>query len=167
MRRPTASFSRSRRIVSTSGSSGIESLLGARLFERLPCQASRRLLSLLLRPALAAAEPVITHAYGCEEPLGMVGAVVDDLVLGKCLEGAGRELLQPRLVVLAAGTGGGIGDPIAQQAQHEIRGRLPPPVEIDGADHRLRGVGQDRRLLPSAGRVLALSEPEHLAQAEL
>ena len=42
-----------------------------------------------------------------------------------------------------------------------------PQVEVDGADDRLEGVGQDRGLVPPAGGLLAAAEPDVVAQAEV
>src|SRR5687767_7048427 len=105
---PTTSRSRSRRIVSTSGSSGT----GRRLLvgevgghvvhnavqhvfdgglqgtldvvrhlglQRLPGLPGRRLLGLLLGPALAAAPHGLPQLHGGVEELGVVGALVGDL----------------------------------------------------------------------------------------
>ena len=41
-----------------------------------------------------------------------------------------------------------------------------PVGEVGGADDRLHGVGEDRRLLAPAGELLALAEQEVLADAE-
>ena len=46
---------------------------------------------------------------GGEEALGVVGALVGDLVAGQLVEAAGGQLLEPGLVVLAPGTGRGLG----------------------------------------------------------
>src|SRR3954453_19889355 len=92
---PRTSFSRSRRMVSTSGSSGNEGL---------PRNSGRGLLRLLLRSSLADAVLDALQRHRREEVLGMVGAVVDDRVLRHRLVHARRELLEPRLVVLPAGT---------------------------------------------------------------
>ena len=41
-----------------------------------------------------------------------------------------------------------------------------PAGQVRGADDRLHGVGQDRRLLPPARELLALAEQEVLAHPE-
>jgi hypothetical protein len=48
----------------------------------------------------------------------------------------------------------------------QLGGRRPAAVEVDGADDGLHGVGQDRGLLPPAGRGLALAEQQERAQVE-
>src|SRR3954469_13234731 len=106
MRLPTTSRSRSRRIVSTSGSSGIGA--GPRVLadgwrfreQLLPRVPRRRLLGLLLGPTLATALRPAIHENRREEPLGVVRPLVSDLVAGKLLEEPRRELLEPGLVVL-------------------------------------------------------------------
>src|SRR5581483_1701517 len=115
MRLPTTSLSRSRRMVSTSGSSGMTSrlhflrpLLGRRQcrVQLLPRHAGGSLFGLLLRSALARPLALPRHQHAGVEALGMVGAVVDHLVAGQLVEPARRQFLQARLVVLAARTGG-------------------------------------------------------------
>src|SRR6516165_2897952 len=120
---PASAAARSRRTVSTSGSSGKR--LGGRpgphhLAQRLPRLPGGALLGLLLGPPLAPAAHHPGDRHGCEEPLGVVRAVVDDLVARQLVEVPGGELLQPRLVVLAAGTGRRPLDPLAQQAHDQV-----------------------------------------------
>src|SRR5260221_14718755 len=110
MRRPTTSFSRSRRSVSTSGSSGT-GVLG---LEGEPGLAGRRLLGLLFRAPLALAPRQLVDEHDRVEELGVVGALVTHLVAGQLVELTGRQLLQSGLEVLAAGPGRGLGDPLPQ-----------------------------------------------------
>src|SRR5206468_6056648 len=85
MRLPATSRSRSRRMVSTSGSSGtfvgghaVGSCFGG---QDLPGDACRRLLGLLLGAAVAGAQgPSLQHDGG-GELLGVVGAVALDVVV--------------------------------------------------------------------------------------
>src|SRR4051812_22244912 len=91
MRLPTTSFSRSRRRVSTSGSSGIGTHLFpcfgiravARRRQRPPRLCGRRLLGLLLGPALSGSALLVVDVHRGVEPLGVVGAVLPDVVTGQ------------------------------------------------------------------------------------
>src|SRR5437867_1782518 len=114
MRLPTTSFSRSRRIVSTSGSSGIGHHLAA-LLQGPPGLARRRLLGLLLGAALAGAARPGTQVHGGEEALGVVGALLGHVVAGQRVETLRRQLLQSRLVVLAARARRRLADAASQQ----------------------------------------------------
>ena len=107
------------------------------------------------------------HRHPGGEALGVVGAFGRHRVRRQLVEAAGGQLLEPGLEVVAAGTGRGLRHALAQQVHDQRRRVVPPPVEVDGADHRLHGVGQDRRLLPPAGRVLALAQAHRLAQTQL
>src|SRR5947208_7533505 len=107
MRLPTTSFSRSRRRVSTSGSSGIDDLslrvrAVARARQRAPRLGGGRLFGLLLRPTFARTALLLVDVHGGVEALGVVGAVLPDLVAGQSVETLGGQLLQAGLVVLAA-----------------------------------------------------------------
>src|SRR5581483_11655739 len=176
MRLPTTSFSRSRFSVSTSGSSGIDDLgLGvvglrvgavARCRQRAPRLFGGRLFGLLLRATLAAAALVFVDKNGRVEPLGVVGTVLAHLIARQRVEALGRQFLQPGLVVLPTGAGGGLGDAVLEEVEDELVCGLPTAVEVDGADHGLHGVGEDRRLLAPAGRVLTLAEGQRRADAE-
>src|SRR5262245_588742 len=185
MRLPTISRSRSRRTTSTSGNSGIvvlrsglgrpgcDGLLSVgRLVVRdlaqvLPRDAGRRLLGVLLRPALAGAPRLAAQQHGREEVLRVVGPFVAHLVARELVEGLRGQLLQARLVVVTAGAGGAFGGARLQQPQHELAGRVPPAVQVDGGDDRLHGVGEDRRLVAPAGRLLSLPEQQRPAQPHL
>src|SRR5438874_2094958 len=174
MRLPTTSFSRSRLRVSTSGSSGT----GAHLFvrpglravtsrrQRSPGLGGRRLLGLLLRPTLARAALLLVDVDGGVEALGVVGPVLADLVVGQGVEALGGQLLEASLVVLPAGAGGGGGNAVLEQAQDELARRVPAAVEVHGADDGLHGIREDRRLLPSARRILALAQGQARADAQ-
>ena len=130
--------------------------------ERSQRLAGGGLLGLLLRPALALRRAAAADDRDRgEEALGVVGPV-----LGAPRSGAGvpsrraGQLLEPGLVVWPPGPATARPAARATQAEHEGPGRRPAAVEVDGADDGLHGVGQDRRLLPPAGRVLALAEQE-------
>src|SRR3954468_12960099 len=165
---PTTSFSRSRRITSTSGSSGTLLLPcpDRRLSRRhpFPRRTRRRLLGLLLRAALAVPVRLSVEEHRREEPLRVVGPLVANLVARQTVEPLRRELLQPRLVVVAAGTGGRLRNALGEEAQHDVPRGFHPAVEVDGRDDRLHRVGEDRRLLAPARAVLAL--PEQQARTE-
>ena len=89
------------------------------------------------------------------------------LVAGQLIAPLGRELLQPRLVVLPAGAGRLLADAALQHRQHEPGRGLEPAVEVHRGDDRLHRVGQDRRLGAPTRRVLALAQPQRRAEVEL
>ena len=71
----------------------------------------------------------------------------------------GHELVQPALGILFAAA----VEPIDDESQHQVAGRVEAAVEVDGADHGLHGVGQDRRLArgrPTASSPLPSSRTE-------
>src|SRR6266545_1148439 len=182
-RLPTISRSRSRRTTSTSGNSGIVFLRSGRfgpcrdrvrtvarvrdLAEVTPGDACRRLLRVLLRSALTGSPRLAAQHHGCEEALRVVGPFVAHLVAGKLVEGLRCQLLQPRLVVVPAGTGGALDDARLEEPQDELAGGVPSTVEVDGGDHGLHGVGEDRRLVASACRFLAFAEEQQPAHPRL
>src|SRR5438132_6651756 len=118
MRLPTTSFSRSRLMVSTSGSSVMGCLHSVVLLQGPPGLARRRLLGLLLRPARAAAARPGAEVHGGEEALGVVGALLEHVIAGQRVEALGRQLLEPGLVVLAAGAGRRLADAASEQRHH-------------------------------------------------
>src|SRR4051812_5045656 len=94
---PANSRSRSRRMVSTSGSSGMGGRV--RLLQSSARLPSGGLFRLLLRPTLAVAPPVGPHQHRGEEPLLVVGALLPDGVHRRHVEEAGGQLLKGGLVV--------------------------------------------------------------------
>src|SRR5207237_8746025 len=50
-------------------------------------------------------------------------------------------------------------------ALDELSSRIDPPIEIDGGNHRLEQIGQQRLLPPSARFLLAHAEKDDLAHA--
>src|SRR3954452_23611077 len=147
---PTTSRSRSRRTTSTSGSSGIShpdtfppvgegaDRLALQPFPRDP---RRRLFGRLLRPPFAGAVLLVPQEHRGEEPFRVVGSFVAHLVLGKLIATLGRELLQPRLVVLSAGSDGLFAYAALEQSEHQPGCRVEPTVEVDRRDHGLHRVG--------------------------
>src|SRR5688572_7169015 len=136
--RPATSRASPRRTTSTSGSSGTvlegrggrlgrfggsqRGGLGLGVAQPLPGHPGGGLLGLLLRPALALAPGrPLEHHVGVEA-FGVVGAFVAHLVTGHLVEAAGGQLLEAGLVVLPAGPFGGGGDPLPQQAHHQLVG---------------------------------------------
>src|ERR1700675_4951993 len=176
---PTTSRSRSRRTTSTSGSSGIAAphrrsrrgvvvrwsfafafgrlLLGSPIAlqaQPAPRRACCGLLGLLLGPTLARSVRLAPEQHRGKEPLGVIGTLVMHLIARKLVEPLRGQLLQARLVVITAGTTGRVGDALAQQTHDHGAGGFHPAVEVDGGDDRLHGIGEDRRLGPTTGRVL-------------
>ena len=133
----------------------------------LPRLAGRRLLGLLLRPASTKTGRATPDVHHRVEPLGVVGPFVTQRVAGQLIEGAGAQLLQAGLVILAPRTGGPDLDPIPQEAHDHLLGGVPSPVDIHRADECLGRVGEDRRLLPTPGLILALAEHQGVTYVEL
>src|SRR5581483_10246506 len=181
-RLPTTSRSRPRRIVSTSGSSGIGARVdrhravrdGLRLAhgvellpQSLPRRSRGRRFRLLLRPALAPPPQLAVHAHLRVEPLRVIRTLVAHRVPRQLGEVPSHELLQARLVVLTARTFARLADAVTEQVEHEpLRGR-PPSREVDGAEHRFQRVGEDRRLLAPTRARLALPEEQRLTELQL
>src|SRR3954469_13245914 len=178
---PTTSRSRSRRTTSTSGSSGIRaphrrSCRGAVVGQSLarlpigspavlrtqlaPRGSRRRLLGLLLRATLAGSVRYSPEHHRRVEALGVIGTLVVHVVPRQLLEPLRGELLQSRLVVVAARPARGLGDALAEESHHHVPCCVHAAVEVHGRDNRLHRVGEDRRLLASTGRVLPLPEPQ-------
>src|SRR5579875_2088360 len=111
-RLPVTSFSRSRRIVSTSGSSGTAGGLLERPGQRLPGGPGRRLFGVLLRPALALPHGLAADVDDRRVPAGVVGPRSVHVVARELGHQPDDRLLQPGLVVLGSRTGSGGGDPL-------------------------------------------------------
>src|SRR5262245_16522448 len=178
---PTTSRSRPRRMVSTSGSSGISVRFdrpgaigdGLRLTrgaevvpQCLPRGPSGGRLRLFLRSPFALASHLSPHPHFREEALRMIRSLVADAVSRELGEMTRRQLLEPGLVVLAAGAFAGLADAVAEQPEHESLDGAPTAGQVHGADHRLERVGEDRRLLPPAGPGLALAQQQRVAELE-
>src|SRR5450432_35922 len=135
---PTTSRSRSRRTTSTSGSSGILHSRGIgvvdfelQTFPRLAC---RYLFRGLLRTSLTGAVDLPAQQHGGEEPFGVVGPFVADLIPRELVEELRGELLQPRLVVAASGSCRLLADRALERRQDHDPSGLEPAVEIDRGD---------------------------------
>ncbi len=61
---------------------------------------------------------------------------------------------------------GGDGDHRVEDAVDDLGGPLDAELHVDGAEHRLDGVGQDRGLVATAGRLLASAEAHVVAEPE-
>src|SRR6266540_3248796 len=169
MRLPTTSFSRSRRITSTSGSSTSTlpwrtGALPGQPLQRLPCGL---LFGLLLRPAHPPPELLPAEVHGGGELLLVVGSALGHPVFRDPSEVLRGLLLERGLVVPV---------PLAPRVRLHARPEQPPDhprrdpdplVQVDGSQHGLHGVGQDAGLVPAAGQLLALAEQHVLAQPEL
>src|SRR6476661_8900069 len=116
--RPTMSRSRSRRNTSISGSSGTF----VPLLQTRPGNPCGCLLGFLLRVPLARSRRTPVEHHGREEPLGMVGPLVADLIAGSTQVACRRELLEARLVVAPSRTGRGLADAIAEPHEDEAGG---------------------------------------------
>ena len=124
------------------------------------------LLRLLLAAAGAGAVRDASDAGGSSEGLLVVGTGLGDQVLGHA-EALGRgELLETGLPVQAGAEVGGLLDQRVEQPVHQFGGRVEALVEIDRADHRFQGVGEDGRLVPAARALFAPAEPDEGAQVE-
>ena len=56
---------------------------------------------------------------------------------------------------------------IAKQMAHQRGCRVIAGIQVHRTDHRLHGIGQDGRALPSAGFQLTLAQTQHGRQAQL
>ena len=71
-----------------------------------------------------------------------------------------RDLLEASLVVLVARALGGLVDTFAELLKHEATDRLDTAVEVHRAEHGLDRISQDRRLLSTAGGILAFAKAQ-------
>src|SRR5262245_7766625 len=138
---PANSRSRSRRTVSTSGSSGMSG--GMLLLQTSACFSGGGLLRLLLRPSLALAPARRADHHRGEEPLLVVGALFANEVHRRPVEQASRELLQRRLVVEHGQPVDDVIKAVPEQSGEHVAHRVGTAVDVDGADHGLERVGQD------------------------
>src|SRR5579875_141255 len=164
---PTKTASTPRRIVSTSASSGKSGPPALQLLpKRLPRLLGGRLFRLLLGPSSSGPVWPSEDVHGRFELLGGVRPLVAQGVARQLVEVASGELLKAGLVILASGSGGSFLDPRAEQAHDDLVRGQPSPVEIDGPDQRLGGVGEDGGLLPSPGKIFSFAEEQRAADVE-
>ena len=78
----------------------------------------------------------------------------------------GGDLLQRRLPVEPRAELGGPRDEGVEDGVDDLGRPLDAELDVDGADDGLDGVGEDRRLAPPAGGLLAPAEPDVVAEGE-
>lgn len=148
---------------------GVGRRLGA-LVRRGPDGPPRGFRGLLLRLLLAAAGAGAVRdasdAGGSSEGLLVVRAGLRDQVLGDAEPFGRGEFLEAGLPVQAGTEVGGLLDQRVEQAVHQFGGRVEALVEIDRADHRFEGVGEDGRLVPAARALFTAAEPDEGAEFE-
>lgn len=94
----------------------------------------------------------------------MVRPVLGDAVLGHA-EFRGRgELLQAGLPVQTGAEQRGTLQQRVEQPVDQLAGGVETVLEVDRADQRLGGVGEDARLLPATGHLLAPAQVEVRAE---
>ena len=124
--RPTTSPWRSRRMVSTSGSSGIPP--ASLDFQRFAGDLGGDLLGVLFGPPLPRTEALASNVHRGQVPPGMIGAESLHFVVGNPPAETDGLLLQAALVVGLAGLAHGDGDPVPEQGEDQpSRPRARPP----------------------------------------
>ena len=175
--RPTTPRSRPRRTTSTSGSSGtsVDGLGGVlgQLAGHLatgccatPTAAASCSASFLLRPlpspwASPATITTAVNSFSWSGPLSVTtysGTPSDPAAVSSC-----RLVFQSRPApsVAASSISG------SNRRCTSAAARVEAAVEVDRAEQRLEGVGQDRGLVAAAGALLAAAEPDVAAEVEL
>ena len=96
----------------------------------------------------------------------MVGAALVDVVLGHAQDTGGGQFLQRGLPVQAGPEPGRLGYHRVEQPVDERARLRQAPLDVDGADDRLEGVGQDRGLVAPARAFLAPAQPDVVAQMQ-
>src|SRR2546422_4693 len=167
---PTTSRSRSRRITSTSGSSICappHRSGGAALRDACVGLARSLLLRLLLRAPNASPQRLPGDHDGRRELLLMVGTAILDLVHGERMELLGRELLEDRLVVAVSFAPDVRLHTGLEQTLDQLASSIETQIEVDGTEHGFQSVGEDARLVPAAGLLLALAQQDDGPQVEV
>src|SRR4051794_17098801 len=176
--RSSTCASRPRRTTSTSGSSGtgggrralgpggLRELVGERAVRRL----RRLLLGLLLRPADAVAVQSVGDPHLGGEGLHVVRTGVLDDVLRHAEIVLGTELLEAGLPVQAGAEGGSRLEQRVEQQVDQRPGVVEPARgaagEVGRPDQRLDRVGEDRGLVVTARRLLALAQADVRAETD-
>ena len=165
--RPATQRSRPSRTVSTSGSSGTGSaqpVASARAAAsraesaRHAVSAAACSASFLLRPVQAANSSPATWRRAVKV-FSWSGPAGGHDVLGHAEPVLGGELLQAGLPVEAGAARGDVLEQAVEQAVDDPGGLVQAAVEVDRAEHRLEGVGEDaepcrgRRCPPRRGRA--------------
>src|SRR5580704_10721481 len=163
--RPTTSLWRSRRMVSTSGSSGIPP--ASLDLQRSTGRLGGGLLGVLLGPPLPRSEALASNVHRGQVPPSMIGPETLDLVAGNSLAATDGVLLEPALVIGLAGLAHGAGNTVLEQGEHQPFGLGQAAIEVDGADDRFGGIGKDGVLGPAAGQILTPTQPEELGNAQV
>src|SRR6478735_8492632 len=131
-----------------------------------PGGLGRLLLRFLLATTGAGAVRDTTDASSSSKGLLVVGAGLRDEVLGNSEALARGELLETGLPVQAGSEVGGPVDQRVEEPVDQLRGRAEALVEIDGADHRFKGVGEDGSLVPATRALFTAAEPDEGAEFE-
>ena len=80
--------------------------------------------------------------------LVVIGPGAIDLIDGGSERESSCQLLELRLVVLATWLFGRLDDSGMGVAEDDLPGPLPAAIDVDGAEQRFQGIGEDRLLRP-------------------
>ena len=97
----------------------------------------------------------------------MIGAALGEFVHRRREAVVRRNLLELSLVITAPRPLGRLLDALVERSDHEITNRIGAAVEIQGAEHRLDRVREDRGLVSSTRCILAFAESQFGADPEL
>ncbi len=100
------------------------------------------LLGLFLAAAYALPDDHLAHdRLGRERLLMLAALLADDAVEGGFPRARLDELLQGRLIIPAMLIGGDLANGGHQRVADDAAGGANPPIQIDGGDHGLEGIG--------------------------